>query len=189
MQFVKVIFISFSLLTVSNLQAECLAFKPVFELMSKRANLLKDVAVNKYKLKQNVFDASQELTVLQRVDSQAAKFGLEKYSLMQYTQLQMDLAKHIEQYWLNLWQNNPQLAPKAGQYQDLANLRQQIQVLDQQIYPNLAQTIKSNACTNIEIQDEFVTRFKLVKGIPVSPDFAKLMVNAILAIKLQPAKN
>jgi chorismate mutase-like protein len=188
MQFVKIILISFSFLTVSNLQAECLAFKPVFELMRKRAMLLKDVAANKYKLKQNVFDASQELKVLQRVGSQAGNSGLEKYSLMQYAQLQMDLARHIEQYWLNSWQNNPQLAPKTGQYQDLAHLRQQIQVLDQQIYPHLAQSIKSNTCTNIEVQDEFATSFKLVQGIPVSPDFTKLMVNAILTIKLRPAK-
>ena len=189
MQLTKIILISFFIMLLGNIQAECLAFKPVFELMGKRALLLQDVAANKYKRGQSIFDASQELKVLQQLDNNAAKWGLDNYSLMQYAQLQMDLAKHIEQYWLNLWQSNPQLAPKAGQYQDLANLRQQIQVLDQKIYPNLAQSIQLNTCINSEIQAEFAANFKLIKGIPTTPDFSKLMVNAILTIKLQPAKH
>lgn len=188
MRLTKIMLISATIIMWSNLQAECLAFKASFDLMSRRAALLKGVAANKYQLGHNIYDASQELNVLQQVDKLAVKLDVERYSLLQYAQLQMDMAKHIEQYWLNLWQSNPLLAPKANQYQDLAEVRQQIQALDQQIYPNLAQAIKSNSCTSIEIQTEFATSFKLVQGIPVAPDFSKLLVNSILAIKPQLVK-
>ncbi len=185
MRLIKIMLLSSSLILWGEIQAQCLPFKPVFKLISQRASLLKDVAANKYKSKQSVFDATQELKVLQRINASSSNLGLESYSLIQYAQLQMDLAKQIEQYWLDLWQSNPQLAPKAGQYQDLVSLRAQIQSLDQQIYPHLASAIKLNYCSITAVEEEFMDSFSLIKGIPTEPDFSKLMVNAILAIKLK----
>ncbi len=189
MRLVKIMVISYFILIWGDIQAECLVFKPVFKLMNYRAILLKDVAANKYKNQQSVFDAAQELKILQQVYTYAEELSIENYSLMQYAQIQMDLSKQIEQYWLNLWQSNPLLAPKDGQYKNLKYIRQQIQILDKQIYPSLARSIKLNSCSNADIQGEFVANFRAIKGIPIAPDFSRLMVNAILSIKLKVKKN
>jgi len=144
--------------------------------------LLKDVAADKYVTHKSAYDATQELKVLNNVDKLANSVGLDNYSVMLFAQIQMDMSKQIEEYWLDIWNKNPSLAPKPGQYKGLTVVRSQIQVIDKQLYPALAKVPK-NQCGTYNIQEEFKSGFSQVQGIPTTPDFSMLMINSVLSIK------
>lgn len=182
MYLIRVIVLIICVTTSTVVQARCVVFKPAFNLMAQRANLLKDVAAYKYLTHKSSYDAAQELKVLNNVDKIANDLGFDSYSLMQYAQIQMDMSKQIEEYWFNIWKNNPKLAPKPGQYKDLTLVREQIQAIDKQIYPALRKAIE-NQCSVYDVQDMFKSNFEQIKGIPITPDFSRLMVNGVLSIK------
>lgn len=160
--------------------ADCLAYKPVFELMAKRAMLLKDVAANKYKNKQGVYNPEQELRVLKAAIIQAKKRHLDTTKVMEYSQIQMDMSKQIEAYWVELWQNNPKTFPTK--YQRLGVVRRQIKAIDEEIYSKIQLSV-SITCSANEAQVVFNDSFNEVSGIPEDPDFRQIMLSTVLAIK------
>ena len=165
--------------------ADCSAFQPVLNLMQQRALLLKDVAANKYNAHppQSVYDAKQELKVLNNLASNANKLGLDKNNLLQFAQLQMDFSKQVEEYWLSIWQANNALAPQTGSYKSLAEVRQQIQKIDGSLYPALALALNAkNKCNLSTLKNQFTTSFKSIAGIPQNPDFSELLTSALLNI-------
>ena len=164
--------------------ASCDKYQNVFKLMQQRATLLKDVAANKYVSKSSPYDTKQELSVLTNVSQLADNLNLEKYSLLSFAQIQMDLSKQIEQFWLNSWQKSPESFPKK--YLDLATIREQIKLIDQQIYPGLKLALTNpNSCSEAQMQTQFNSIFTTqLDGIPSTPDYAKIMVNSIFNLKL-----
>lgn len=178
------------LISISSITyASCENFQEVFKFMRQRAYLLKDITANKYHTnpKQGVFNSDQELKILKNVISFAKKENLEKYSTMQFAQIQMDMSKQVEQYWLNKWFAHSQQAPKIGTYQSLDKLRQQLSDIDKQLYSAIAHAKNvKNQCSSRKIQDEFDESFKgSVEGIPSSPDFSNMVLHSILQVRVK----
>lgn len=173
------IVLSFIVMFVSIVcYADCTEYQALFNLMSHRADLLKDVAANKYCAQQSVYDAKQELAVLNRVACVATDLNLDSENVMLFAQIQMDMSKQIEQNYLNLWQVKPELVPKN--YMSLVELRQKIGDIDQQLYFVLASLIKTKQfCSYPEQITEFKSSFASVEMMPQSVDFSHLILKSL----------
>lgn len=164
--------------------ADCNDYNQLFNLIAKRTSYMQTVAANKYLAARqgNIYDAPQELKVLQNAQMQARNQQLESNVFLSFTQIQMDLSKQIQAYWFSYWQQNPQQAPKSGQYADLATVRQQIKTIDDQLYPQLAKLIATHPeCPTNQLNTKLATLFAEIKGIPYNPDFRSLVAASITA--------
>lgn len=176
-------------IVVTNSFADCSDYNQLLNSIAKRTSYMQAVAANKYLTipQGNIYDAPQELKVLQNAQQQAHQLQLESNTLLQFTQIQMDLSKQIQAYWFNYWQKNPQFAPKPGQYPDLVTVRSQIKTIDEQIYPQLAGLIKVHSeCPTTQLGSNMSKLFDSITGIPHAPDFGSLVANSVIAtVKLQ----
>lgn len=148
---------------------------------------MQTVAANKYLAtpRGNIFDAKQELKVLQNSQQQAQQLALESSAFFQFTQIQMDASKQIQAYWFDYWQQNPHTAPKPGQYADLATVRQQIKTIDNQLYPQLAKLVVAPPqCSAQELQTIFYQTLGIITVLPQIPDFRQLILKSITTIKI-----
>ena len=173
-----------SVLSAGSAFADCNDYNQLFNLIAKRTSYMQTVAANKYLAtpQGNIYDAPQELKVLQNAQMQAHNQQLESNVFLPFTQTQMDLSKQIQAYWFSYWQQNPQLAPKPRQYADLATVRQQIKIIDDQLYPQLAKLITTNPeCPLNQLNTKFAAQFAEIKGIPHNPDFRSLVVASVIA--------
>lgn len=164
----------------------------VFQLMGKRASYMESVAAYKFFEKGNVYDSVQEISVLNNTQILANTYGLNRQSLLNFTQIQMDLSKQIEQYWIKYWQLNPSRQPDKKSIIPLAQLRQQIKVIDNQLYPAIKLAEPSfNLCNQATLQQSFKSAFESVEGIPgpsaknpTSVNFLDVMFNGVINVKL-----
>ena len=163
--------------------ADCNDYDQLFNLIAKRTSYMQTVAANKYLAvpRGNIYDAPQELKVLQNAQTQASNEQLESNVFLPFTQIQMDLSKQIQAYWFSYWRQYPQMAPKSGQYANLATVRQQIKTIDDQLYPQLAKLITNHPeCPANQLNTKFAAQFTKIKGIPQNPDFRSLVVASVI---------
>ncbi len=163
--------------------ADCNDYNQLFNLIAKRTSYMQTVAANKYLAtpQGNIYDAPQELKVLQNAQTQASNEQLESNVFLPFTQIQMDLSKQIQAYWFSYWRQNPQMAPKSGQYANLATVRQQIKTIDDQLYPQLAKLITNHPeCPANQLNAKLAAQFTKIKGIPQNPDFRSLVVASVI---------
>lgn len=78
----------------------------VLDLVAQRARIAKIIAAHKYVAKSaTVYDGPRELAVLKNVENHAAKTDvqLEPGMLMLFFQAQIDYAKFVQVYWMEMW--------------------------------------------------------------------------------------
>ncbi|MCF6764144.1 hypothetical protein L3V82_00030 [Thiotrichales bacterium 19S3-7] len=156
-----------------------------FELMAKRTELIKGVAANKYVTDGKVYAAAQEVKVLNGAQAYAQAHGLNAGSFMLFSQMQIDVSKQIESYWINYWRNHPKQAPTKSTIQSLSTLRSELVKLDGRLFPALQAAVTSfKHCSNHQIQEAFNQQFSVIKGIPVSPSYGDMLLQSVKGIKL-----
>lgn len=153
----------------------------IFDLIAKRANLMKEVAANKYLKRQGVYVAAREIKLLDDTQKIAKLHSLPIYPLMIFAQMQMDLSKHIEQYWLDSWDRQPQSIPRKSS--SLNDFRLEIEHIDGQLYPaiKLATPLlkKLSLATIMPLFDAVMAT---VLGVPSSPNYGYIILYALIAV-------
>ncbi|WP_150467801.1 chorismate mutase [Francisella sp. SYW-9] len=154
--------------------------KPL-NLLVQRAELMKGVGICKSKIKGSIYDANQEIRVLQNAAKLAKQNKLEKNSFLIFIQLQMDLSKQIEDYYLN---NATQQQLEQQVSDCLTNYRDKIKKVDAQLYPAISKNIKSiHNDKKLASQLRKLVRKQNIKGIPQDPDYLDLIANSLQTIK------
>ena len=153
-----------------------------FTLIAQRAQLMEQVALNKYNNKQNPFAAAQEIKVLQRAQQLAKKEGFALNPLLVFTQMQMDLSKYIQQYWMDQWQKAP--ADKLpGITLTLDQVRERIGYIDKALYPSLKKALPSlKRCPIVTSSKLFSQSMAKVKGVPQDPDYNQVILNSLITV-------
>lgn len=83
-----------------------ITLKELAGLIAKRADYMKQVAMTKYadkQIKAVIYDWEQENKVLEKTIESAENFDLPKATTLCFEQIQMDIAKQIQSYWINIW--------------------------------------------------------------------------------------
>ncbi|MED7788042.1 chorismate mutase [Francisella sp. 19X1-34] len=154
--------------------------KPL-NLLVQRAALMQGVGICKSKIKGSIYDANQEIRVLQNAEKLAKQNKLEKSSFLTFIQLQMDLSKQIENYYLN---NATQQQLEQQSSDCLTSYRDKIKKVDAQLYPAISKNIKSiHKDKKLESQLKKLVKKQNIKGIPQDPDYLDLIANSLQAIK------
>ncbi len=163
----------------SNCQTDTL--KTVFKFVADRAQLMKFVAADKYEQKKPAYAAAQEIKVLNRVEQIAKDQGLPVYPLLIFAQVQMDLSKYIEEYWLDQWRKDP--ASYQPDKMSLAQLRNEIGQIDAKLYPAIKDALESlKRCSLSTSSKLFLEAMKPVKGVPQEPDYTQIMLQALIGV-------
>jgi chorismate mutase len=164
----------------------------IINLMAKRASLMKNVASCKWHINNQVsaYSAKQEVAVLQNAKEVAHENNLNVNSLLIFIQMQMDLSKQVEAYWISHW-NSSNINNQSNKYDldCLSNLRLKIQKIDEKLYPmisrNLAKIkiIPSNILVE-KLNEYFInSKGKRIKGIPEKPDYLGLIATSLKGIQ------
>ena len=158
--------ITVSVLGTSSVAAQCNEnFKAIIRSLSahmgERAGYMKQVAAAKYAAEgkgSTPYTAIRELQVLLATKESADQINLPTYKLLNNVQLQMDMAKQIQAYWINQW--NKKTPVKLPEHPSLTVLRDKLRAIDKQLYPVMASaspalsTCSANAIATI-IKSEF----------------------------------
>lgn len=175
------LFLAVGVITPS-LAGECDSKKlePVFNLMAQRTMLMKGVAAYKFTQKQQIYDATTELKVLNNVRKIATTNKLDASDLMVFAQIQMDQAKQIQQYWLTYWDAHTEDQPDPGITPGIDSLRQQIDAIDAKLYTQLIANLPNlQICSQAEMRKQMNTAYEGIHGIPRAPDYNALVVSAL----------
>lgn len=156
---------------------------PVVSLMAERASIMKAVAANKWyntpKHQAVAYSAKQEIHVLNQAYNIAKENKLDPLSVMIFSQIQMDISKQIETYWINYW-NNPKVSsknkPSKQSIESLSTLRIKIGKIDAKFYPRLSANIPSiQQCSINQMIPIFHHAFTGVVGIPKKPSYINML--------------
>jgi chorismate mutase len=163
---------------------------PVVSLIGQRAGMIKAVAAYKWyhapDHQATPYSAQREIKVLASVNSLAKKQDIDPLSLLIFTQIQMDISKQIETYWINYW-NDPEKTvkgkPTKTTLKSLTSLRQQIEKLDASLFPLLKSAIPAlQQCSVAQLRPVFNRAFAQVKGIPQQSDFMSMLIKSFKQI-------
>ncbi|WP_116963129.1 chorismate mutase [Fastidiosibacter lacustris] len=153
----------------------------VFDLIAKRAQIMQSIAADKYVKKSSIYASERELEVLKHVKDVVHQQGLPVYPMLVFTQIQMDMSKFIEQYWLNVWIKTPDYFQQHNL--DLELLRNEITKIDDQLYPAIKESLSSfKRCSMTTSITLFSKAMENVKGIPTDPDYTSLMLASLVAV-------
>lgn len=158
--------------------------------MAKRAKLMKLVAASKWYQNpdQSVYDAQQEVKVLQNTQQVAKQYKFDAPALQVFVQIQMDVSKQIEYYWIAYW-NDPETPedqlPKKKDIISLDKLRTEITQIDQKLFllihnslPDIHQTPNNQLIRQLH-QSFINNENEPIKCIPEHPDFLLLFANSL----------
>ncbi len=164
--------------------------------MSQRAALMKDVAAYKWIENHNAtaYNASQEIKVLNSVKSIAIKNHFNVDSVFVFAQIQMDLSKQIENYWLNYW-NNPNTPPikkpTKNNVISLSKLRTKIIAIDSKLFPAIKDSLKHiHQMKSHKLLKKITRAFtqqsgEILPGIPKKPNFLRILSTVLNNIKFK----
>jgi len=135
----------------------------VAALIVKRASYMKDVAATKYKMAKgsfvSLYDGDRELRVLKDASTKARGLNVSVSGLLCFVQLQMDLSKQIQAYWVQQWRAGSQARPLK--VSTLASLRKKISEVDEQLYPSLMSALPAlSRCSYKEVHAIVEEKFK-----------------------------
>ncbi|MED7819134.1 MULTISPECIES: chorismate mutase [unclassified Francisella] len=151
------------------------------KLLVQRAALMQGVGICKSKLKGSIYDANQEISVLQNAKALAKQNNLEENSFLTFIQLQMDLSKQIENYYLN---NATKQQLEQQSTDCLTNYRDKIKKVDAQLYPAISENIKSiRKDKKLASQISELVKKQNIKGIPQDPNYLDLVAYSLQNIK------
>lgn len=153
----------------------------IFYYIKERASLMKSVAEYKFINNKNLYLPERELLVLLNIKNIAKIHNLNYDSILVFSQIQMDLSKLIEYFWIKKWKKDNEKV--SHNYETLNNIRQKINDLDHKLYlclkkyKNILQTIDFNKSYIL-----FKDIMKTIEGIPTEPDYLRLMLYSLLSI-------
>jgi len=127
------------------------ASEPVSQLsraLHERMLLMKDVAAFKKTHNKPIEDLPREQDVLAEAKEKSAQAGLDPQSVTVFFQGLMDASKAIQYRYLADWLGAPHSVPPA---KDLADLRKQINLLDEQILQAINQQLSQGGFTKDEL--------------------------------------
>ncbi|WP_440683627.1 hypothetical protein [Cysteiniphilum halobium] len=153
----------------------------VFNFIAKRAEVMQLIAADKYSDKTSIYAPAREIQVLQNIQTIANKEKLPLYPTLTFTQLQMDMSKFIEQYWLSKWLADP----KSFNHKDLdlTKLRATISKVDKSLYPAIKEALPSLKRCSLAISSKaFKEAMHNVEGVPSNPDYVNMMLASLVAI-------
>ncbi|BCD91971.1 chorismate mutase [Francisella halioticida] len=154
--------------------------KPL-DLLMQRAALMQGVGVCKLKLKSHIYDANQEIRVLQIAKKLAKQNELERNSFLTFIQLQMDLSKQIENYYIN---NATQQQLEQQGSDCLTNYRDKIKKVNVQLYLAISRNIESiKKDKNLVSQLRKLAKKQNIQGIPQDPNYLNLIASSLQNIK------
>ncbi|MDK2633887.1 chorismate mutase [Pantoea stewartii subsp. indologenes] len=116
--------------------------------LHERMLLMKDVAAFKKVHNKPVEDLTREKDVLAEAQEKSAQAGLDPQSVTVFFQALMDASKAIQYRYMADWLAKPQAVPPA---KDLAELRKQINQLDEQILQAIHQQLSQGSFTKSDL--------------------------------------
>lgn len=177
----KKIKIIFPLLLLSFGLSNAGVHEPI-SLLVKRAKLMQGVGVCKKKLNSSLYDAEQELRVLQNAKQLAKTNNLDISSFLVFIQLQMDLSKQIENYyWVDATSEQlDNLDPNC-----LTIYRDKIKKVDEKLYPAISENTDAlSKDKHLYSQISRLIKKQKIQGVPQDPDYIKLLVASLQNIKV-----
>ncbi|APD49664.1 chorismate mutase [Francisella hispaniensis] len=150
-------------------------------LLVERAALMQGVGVCKHKFNSPIYDAAQEIRVLQNAQNLAKENHLETNSFLAFIQIQMDLSKQIEDYY---WNNATQQQLEQQSTDCLVNYRDKVKKVDEQLYPAISKNIKAirkDKRLNVKLGE--LVKKQNIQGIPQDPNYIDLLANSLQSIK------
>lgn len=151
------------------------------KLLADRAKLMKGVGICKLKTKGSIYDADQEIRVLQNAEVLAKSNDLERNSFLEFIQLQMDLSKQIESYYSD---KATQKQIESMSSNCLTEYRDKIKKIDEQLYPVISKNIRAiKKDKKLTSQLREIVKEEGIKGIPQDPDYLDLIANSLQKIK------
>jgi chorismate mutase-like protein len=152
-----------------------------FDLIAQRAQVMQLVAADKFIKKSGIYAPDRELQVLQHVKIIADKEMLPAYPTLVFTQIQMDMSKFIEQYWLAKWSADAKSFNQKDV--DLTKLRAVISQIDDKLYPAIKMALPSLQRCSLTISSKsFEEAMAQVEGVPSNPDYASMILASLVAI-------
>ncbi|ABO47609.1 chorismate mutase [Francisella tularensis] len=154
--------------------------KPL-SLLVERASLMQEVGVCKHKFNSPIYDAAQEIRVLQNAQNLAKENHLEMSTFLTFIQLQMDLSKQIEDFY---WRNATEQELKQQSSDCLANYRDKVKKVDEQLYPAISKNIKAiRKDKKLILKLSELVKKQNIQGIPQDPSYLVLLANSLQNIK------
>ncbi|AXA33182.1 chorismate mutase [Francisella adeliensis] len=176
MKLFKTVILAFVVIGVSYAGDE-----QTIRLIMQRAKLMEGIGVCKLKLNSSLYDAEQEVKVLQNAESIAKKYNLGLDSLLVFIQLQMDLSKQIENYYVI---NTSKEEANKQSDKCLLEYRDKIKSIDIKLYPSIAKNLSSLVKDkNLRLNLYELSQKNKIKGIPGEPDYLGLISLSIKNIK------
>ena len=164
-------------------QCDLTTIKDISQLVSKRALIMKQVALIKYNqsAKPIIYRDSQEIRILKSSFDKANFYNIDPVKYATFIQLQMDLSKYIQGYWISKWNKNkiPNNLPKD---QDLTEIREKIMSINKQI---ITTTNKINKSCSLSVQDVnryFQQELVNIEGVPTNIDYIKMLAQSYVNI-------
>ncbi len=166
------------------------ALQQPLQLMAQRAQIMKQVAATKWYNTPNhqaaAYGAIQEVKVLQNAEILADQMGVDPWRLLVFVQVQMDLSKQIEAYWINYW-NLPSTPanqkPTVKTVISLDQLRDQIKQIDGRLYPAINRALPAiDDCSISKMHVVYQQNFGNIAGIPLHPNYGKVYLQALKGI-------
>lgn len=159
-------------------------------LIAMRASLMKNVASCKFSMnhQMSAYSAKQELLVLHNAQEVAEKNHFNTNSFLLFIQIQMDLSKQIETYWIDHW-NNSYNQNYSNEVNCLSSLRLKIKKIDDKLYPKIRESIPqfksiSNKALAKKIRNTFMGfKGNIIKGVPDNPDYFELIAMSLKYIQ------
>ena len=138
------------LYTPSHAQAiESLSTVKLINLLKQRFSLIEQVAANKRENIGSVYDANREKQVLENAKCEAQLNHLDVQSVLQFTQIMMDVSKQLEYAYIMHWQAK-RITPKVTY--SLTQIRGKLLAIDAEIATQLKQLVKQKEAFNFNSQ-------------------------------------
>lgn len=152
----------------------------LFQYIHQRECLMQAVAAVKYQHHQPIYDANQENTVLLNTQKNAEKYHLNPIQLQIFSQIQMDLSKQIESYWITRWESQHLSPPKPSM--KLIDLRKTIAQLDQLTLSALIKSLPTlQNPKNYDTLSDQLTQSLNLPGAP--PTYRLMLLTTLTQIK------
>ncbi len=153
---------------------------PSLQIMAQRAQLMHEVAAYKFVHNLPIYDAKQDLTILQHVNGIAKDKGFDPQSLLIFAQIQMDMSKYIETYWIHYWQTHPNDRPNPRRVESSMKMRLQLISIGHKLYPAIKEALPYyHGCTLPQLTMAFNHNFSRIAGVPHNPDYAAIYLSAL----------
>ena len=193
----KIIFMFFIYASVSNyggevfaqeksvLQKQCdlTTIKDISRLVSKRALVMKQVALIKYNQSATpiIYRDTQEIRILKSSFAKANFYNIDPVKYAIFIQLQMDLSKYIQGYWISKWSEN-KIIKNSPKDQDLAKIRNKIFSINKQIITTTNRIDKSCSLSVQDVNRYFQQELVNIEGVPTNIDYIKMLAQSYVNI-------